>query len=455
MSNAERDILRRMKELGRAELSPEEIQQVIYGVRATLANQVPTDASLVPDQPSIRPVPEASYGSAEGAQRRALHGPIRWRIGRFIMNRPGRAVAASIVILVGVVAMWVVLGRGASMAFADVLQQIREIHTVKYKQTITSSMTGDALSTSTSEVLVADRYRSRSTLSNGDVIMITDSTPGNDRLLMLNAQKRTALLVRRTGREESEKPNLLDRVLKLDEKRAKAIGQKEIDGHLADGFRVDTDDQNNTFWIDPQTRLPVRVEIASIPGWTPSRHIVMTDFQWNVPVDASLVSTTPPPGYEQNDLGMDLSAPAEKDLVAGLKSFAELNQDRFPDDFGMKAYMKLMTALDAKRNTTRQAEVVKIGQKLMPVARAIGFAGNPTMGQDWHYAGKGVPLGQSGTPVLWYKPKDSPTYRVIYADLAVADVQPGDVPTVASVTIQPLPTPPPATQSQSTATHQR
>ena len=453
MSNVERNILRRMKELGQAQLSPEEIQQTIAGVRATLANQVTADASPVPDQPSIRPVPEASYGSAEGTLRGASNIPIRWRIGRFIMNRPGRAVAASIVVLVGVAALWVVLVRGG-VAFADVLQQIREIHTVKYKQTINFSMTGDAPSTSTSEVLVADRYRSRSTSSDGHVI-ISDLAPGNDSILTLNPQKRRAIVMRMTGREAYEQPNLLDRVLKLDEKKARPIGRKEIAGRVADGFRVDTDDQNNTFWIDPQTRLPVWVEFGSKPGYTPLMNVVMTDFEWNVPVDESLVSMTLPPGYEQNDLSMDLSKPTEKDLVAGLKSFAEFNQERFPDDCSMKGFIAIAKSLEAKKDTIPSAERTKLAQRLMPIGRAFLFAGNPTLGQDWHYAGKNIPLGQAGTPILWYKPTDSATYRVIYADLTVADIQPADVPTVASVTMQPFPTPPAATQSQSTATQER
>lgn len=50
----------------------------------------------------------------------------------------------------------------------------------------------------------------------------------------------------------------------------------------------------------------------------------------------------------------------------------------------------------------------------------------------FHYAGKGVAKGQAETPVLWYRPKDSTTYRVIDADLTVRDVAEADLPTVPS-----------------------
>ena len=35
---------------------------------------------------------------------------------------------------------------------------------------------------------------------------------------------------------------------------------------------------------------------------------------------------------------------------------------------------------------------------------------------------KGVKLGDTDKPIFWYRPEDSPTYRVIYADLSVLDV---------------------------------
>jgi hypothetical protein len=273
-------------------------------------------------------------------------------------------------------------------------------------------------------------------------------------MLILTPQKKRAMIMRMTGRD-SEQTNLLNRVLKLDEKQARPIGQKEIAGHMTDGFRLDTATQNNTFWIDRKTRLPVQVEFAGKPGYTPLMNLVMTDFEWNVTIDESLVSMTPPPGYEQNDVSLDISTPTENDLLAGLKSFAEFSQERFPDDFSMKGLSVIAKPLEAKKDTIPPAEKMKITQRLMPIVRAIQFAGNPTIGQDWHYAGKNVPLGQPRTPIAWYKPKDSPTFRVIYADLTVTDVQPADVPTVASVTIQPYPTPPAATQSQPAESHEK
>ena len=46
----------------------------------------------------------------------------------------------------------------------------------------------------------------------------------------------------------------------------------------------------------------------------------------------------------------------------------------------------------------------------------------------WHYAGKGVKFGDANTPVFWYRPEGSKTYRVIYGDLSVKDVAPENLP---------------------------
>ncbi|MHC4460313.1 MAG: hypothetical protein ACYS6W_14385, partial [Planctomycetota bacterium] len=46
----------------------------------------------------------------------------------------------------------------------------------------------------------------------------------------------------------------------------------------------------------------------------------------------------------------------------------------------------------------------------------------------YHYAGKGVKLGDADKAIFWYQPKDSTTYRVIYGDLSVKEVSPENLP---------------------------
>jgi hypothetical protein len=55
------------------------------------------------------------------------------------------------------------------------------------------------------------------------------------------------------------------------------------------------------------------------------------------------------------------------------------------------------------------------------------FMGKVVSG-PWRYAGQNVPFGDATTPIFWYQPEGSATYRVIYADLSILDVAPEDLP---------------------------
>ena len=47
---------------------------------------------------------------------------------------------------------------------------------------------------------------------------------------------------------------------------------------------------------------------------------------------------------------------------------------------------------------------------------------------DFHYNAEGVKLGDADKPLVWWLPKDSETYHVIYGDLSVKDVEPENLP---------------------------
>ncbi len=67
-------------------------------------------------------------------------------------------------------------------------------------------------------------------------------------------------------------------------------------------------------------------------------------------------------------------------------------------------------------------------KEVAPAARGLLFLSMLPADSDWRYAGQGVTLGESSVPIFSYKPKNSDKYRVIYADLAVIEVAPHDLP---------------------------
>jgi hypothetical protein len=170
------------------------------------------------------------------------------------------AVAAVIVIavLVGVYRFGGSID-GTSVAFADVLEQIYKARTVTYKETF---YPGTEREFTVEDMRMEPGYL-RSEMSHGD-ITIWDFSGGKDLHLMPGLKK--AVLTQRIGRSRGKRLfNYLDWISKLHEKDGEFIGQEEIDGQIADVFLVQKEFERTTIWVDPETNLPVRVEMVDFP----------------------------------------------------------------------------------------------------------------------------------------------------------------------------------------------
>ena len=89
-----------------------------------------------------------------------------------------------------------------------------------------------------------------------------------------------------------------------------------------------------TIWVDPQTRLPVQVEIAGKAGDKRFRSTIC-DFELDPKLDESLFSLEPPQGYACHRV--DLNEPNDKDdgspeaaVAKLLRGFAEKSAGEFP-----------------------------------------------------------------------------------------------------------------------------
>ena len=151
--------------------------------------------------------------------------------------------------------------------------------------------------------------------------------------------------------------------------------------------------------------------------------------QFDVALDESRFSMEVPDGYVvQKAGGIDFKKSSESDFIETLRIWAEIIEDgHFPDSINLEDIVKIGPNFDKglkQANLTKQQETeiaMRWGQGLVFIRLFKG------QGQ-WHYAGKGVKLGDGDTPIFWYQPKDSETWRVIYGDLSVKDVAPENLP---------------------------
>ncbi len=134
-----------------------------------------------------------------------------------------------------------------------------------------------------------------------------------------------------------------------------------------------------------------------------------------------------PEGYSELPGGeLPIASSTEKDLVESLRIWAEIIRDgTFPEDLSTQVYVD-----DVKKNRKKFAKLQE--EQKMELAMKIGpgfiFFNLLKAENDWRYVGKNVKLGDSESPVCWYRPEGSETYRVIYGDLSVKDVAPENLP---------------------------
>ncbi|HEX4145659.1 MAG TPA: hypothetical protein VHY91_19290 [Pirellulales bacterium] len=208
-----------------------------------------------------------------------------------------------------------------------------------------------------------------------------------------------------------------------DEGGVKRLGEQQIDGHRAVGFRCDSPLATVTLWGDPATGLPVLVE--SVWVGVPRIEIKMSHFELNDKLDPALFDTTPPADYKVQSFDIDASKPTESALVEGLRMAANLNEGLFADrldtatDYALVVKQPKQVVSDDK-NKPAQARH-DMAAELMTIGRGMTFAQELPVSADAHYAGRGVKLGAPDRPIFWYKSEGAQTYRVIYADLSIKE----------------------------------
>jgi hypothetical protein len=354
-----------------------------------------------------------------------------FEIGRIIMKSRISKIAAALVIIMSVVAGVHFLGSTESLAWADVVRPILTAHTIVFH---VRSVEGENLPIT--RVMSIGAQRVRSEILSADrktvqVIAIIDFD--TSRVLTLNPKQKIAALI--DLKDLPEKPenfveimrNMIIELQNDPDVSIESLGGKEIDGHMAQGLRATSPEGELTVWADSHTCLPICIEQKG-------RQIqfVCTDFQFDIEMNESLFSMEIPEGYPAPPVLGEIPISAmlggtEQDLVEFLRIYAEIILDGvFPEDLSPQVWID-----DVEKNRNKFAQLSEEqNQKGPPLKFARGWVFFRLLKaeNDWHYVGNGVELGDANSPVCWYCPDGSQTYRVIYGDLTIKDVAPEDLP---------------------------
>jgi len=329
------------------------------------------------------------------------------------------AVAAAILIAVGIGFHFIGNPLGATVTFAEVIEPILNARTVILDLIIGDEETGPVMH----EIVVGPRMRR--TISNMEnMIHIIDLESGN--MLLLDTEEQTAVYVDIQGsvqeRTRSYVEFLRKMIVKVQDNYEK-LGEQEIDGQKAIGFVARGPNEEVKVWADPETALPIRIELR-----LGQIFVILKNFQFDAPIDDSLISMDVPSGYTLKQTDFDLGNANEQDFIESLRIWAEVILDgTFPEAIGTENAMKQIPLLTEK-----------IGQMNIPEDEAsqlgMGFAKGMLFHQiletqgRWQYTGGGVQLGNADKVIFRYQPEGSENYRVIYGDLHVEDVAPENLP---------------------------
>jgi outer membrane lipoprotein-sorting protein len=345
---------------------------------------------------------------------------------RSIMRSPVSRVAAAavLVLAIGGVALWFHAG-STTAAFADFVAPILEAKSAKFKMSVEYEMQPPL----TFRAIFLAPNRMRQELPGGQV-NIADFDKG--KMVGLDPKSKRMTVFSLTNFPKDKLPKnyfaqlqsqLLDTQAKPNVKR-EPLGEKDIGGRRAIGYRISSAAQVLTLWGDPKTGLPVRIETTV--DVLPKTKTTWTEFEFDVAVDESLLSLAPPTGYTVVDIPIDASPPTENDLTATLRQYSEMNGGTFPDAFDTSSTMRFVQKLAKRLGATQKQEPTPKQQRelmgaIFKLNRGFMFALQLPPAADAHYAGKGLKLGAADKPIFWYRPRDAKKYRVIYADLSVRE----------------------------------
>ena len=340
------------------------------------------------------------------------------------LTKLATAAVVALVVVIGVTQI------GSTPAFAEVVASFLNIKTASFKMT----MAVQGAPTQSFDCLYAEPIRMRQTLTDGSTVVITDFEKG--KIVSLVPAQKQAVVIEMQNMPESDQGqfNMFAEIRKhlqeaqdTPDESVESLGRKEIGGVKTVGYHVKRSGTDMTVWADVRTNLPVELTYSMGPAT-----YTMTDIVFDVEIDESLLSLDIPAGYTVRTRQVDASEPREDDLVTLFRLWAEHMDGTFPPVFEQNVLSVFIGAQRAKLTEAgkepSEDDMMQLQETITKMSRGGMFVMNLPADSDWHYAGQDVTFGDARTPIFWYRPSGSATYRVLYGDLHIEDVTPDELP---------------------------
>jgi hypothetical protein len=387
-------------------------------------------------------------------------------IRRMIMKSRMTKSAAAAVIIIAVLTITNSFNSNHGTVFAQVSNQIDKAKTITWKETFYIQVTSKDgkrtwIETETRQCAykVPGLYRViHNETVHGQVKheIITDTINLKQLSLVPETSKATLSELATTiydsrGAFYWEKEYIKEHNLEWVGKRKAEIGEINV-FRSAFWDKADNEDWSYDFWIDAETKQLIAVQIPGSDIYDPEKDPVRKnppetdwstktpicsikhDINYDVELDEALFRLEPPEGYTiQTEHRKQVT---EEEMINFLGILAEYYNKSFPEQlFPVAVTSDKLNAIEAKSENSRTTAEQKLLETINHYKMAnlnmlpIGhFIEDHTIKNSFRYIGKGVHLGDQDRIVCWYKLKDSNTYRAVYGDLTVDDIEPEDLP---------------------------
>jgi hypothetical protein len=229
---------------------------------------------------------------------------------RIIMKSPVTKIASAAAIIIAVSVGIHFLGDGSSIAWSQVVEQLNNHTKYNCRQRVVREQ-GPPVPTM--QVYHLNLQQRRQEVENGDIHII--DMRGQDAItVQLYPNQKKAIVTKMIGFGPKEDPDIIDMVKRFEQESTERLGTKKVDGKILYGFRHRPNEHNEfTVWVDPDTKLPVEVEIKHLKT---GQTIFMDQFEFDFALDPSAFSTDVPEGYEVENLTLDYRPTKPKEVTA-------------------------------------------------------------------------------------------------------------------------------------------
>lgn len=276
----------------------------------------------------------------------------RPNVWRTIMKSGITKLAAAAVIIIAVLIGIHQFGGsidGANPAFADIVRPILTARTATFKIAV-NMIKGQPSQVFEGMFMEPGRMRQE---MEGKVIAIIDMQEG--KIVTLMPEEKTAMVMEVENipyeNKDQSQVNMFFEIRRRikqaqddEDKSVEFLGEQEIDGRAAIGYRAQEAGQDMVVWADSESLLPIRIE-SSMPIMMDRQIIViMYDFAFDIELDESLFSLEIPEGYTVQTMQLDGSRPKEEDLIEMFRLWTESTDGRFPSALDMNSIREFIEA---------------------------------------------------------------------------------------------------------------